>query len=232
MAWRGLLDQQTHDWLTSPPPIGDWKEFHEIHAIYREFGRLPTKLTMHPDVLKFWNTNYSVDVNGNILFGIPVVTDETQPKLTTWADVFEASQPPKVDVVPAEQPVPVSSIFTALLEAWKNGTTLPLDSASRKLIPIHSGVNEYFPAALAAVAAQSKYNNEKHSPGQKLGWPQDKSMDQADCFMRHLFDQGDAEVMSDELKEFIELTAQCWRKLAELQLLAQKHGAPKPPAAR
>ena len=67
---------------------------------------------------------------------------------------------------------------------------LPFDSATRKAIPLVTGLLDYFPAALAAVAEVSLRGNEKHNPGQPLHHNRGKSGDHADAELRHLMDRG------------------------------------------
>jgi hypothetical protein len=92
-------------------------------------------------------------------------------------------------------------------------TALPTDSQSRKDIPLVSGVLDYFPAALAAVAAVSKAGNDKHNPGQPLHWARGKSGDQADALVRHLLERGTTD--PDTGQRHSALVA--WRALALLQ---------------
>jgi hypothetical protein len=63
---------------------------------------------------------------------------------------------------------------------------LPINSDTRKGIPLFSGLVCYFPHALAAVAQLSRIGNDQHSPGQPLHWAKDKSPDEPDCILRHL----------------------------------------------
>jgi hypothetical protein len=118
-----------------------------------------------------------------------------------------------------------------LFDQWQRqqGVTLPIDSAERKLIPIQTGHNDYFPAAIAAVAAWSAFNNAKHNPGLPLHWSQAKSADHPDCIARHTVDMREAQ---DKFVRFVEATARAWRAYAELQMLAQELGAPKAPGAK
>lgn len=93
---------------------------------------------------------------------------------------------------------------------------LPTDSAIRKTIPLYSGLMNYFPDALAAVAQLSYYGNEKHNPGEPLHWSKNKSADHADCVARHLLDHG--KWIKDEYPIPIrESAALAWRALALLQ---------------
>lgn len=91
---------------------------------------------------------------------------------------------------------------------------LPEDSAARKLLPITSGVLDYFPEAVAAVAWCSKVGNDQHNPGQPLHWAKGKSADHADCIGRHLIDRNAAD--SDEVPHAVKLA---WRGLALLQTM-------------
>ena len=91
---------------------------------------------------------------------------------------------------------------------------LSSDSAERKSMPITTGVLDYFPLALAAVARLSKKGNDKHNPGQPLHWSRNKSQDQADCIARHLIDRGTIDPDSGEYHE----VGLAWRALALLEL--------------
>lgn len=103
------------------------------------------------------------------------------------------------------------------------GQTMPKDSAERKAVPLCSGVLDYFPAALAAVARLSKLGNDKHNPGEPLHWTRNKSTDHADCIARHLIDRGIVD--SDTgLSHTVEIA---WRALALLQVEEEERGAPK-----
>src|SRR5690349_6687162 len=87
-----------------------------------------------------------------------------------------------------------------------------LDSAARKKIPLCRGLLDYFPDACAAVAEISLKANEKHNPGQPLHHARGKSMDHADCIMRHLEERGTRDPEGNRH------TAQlAWRSFALLQ---------------
>jgi hypothetical protein len=94
----------------------------------------------------------------------------------------------------------------------------PEDSAERKTFPIYSGLLQYFPSALAAVANHSYNGNEKHNPGQELHHDRAKSGDEPDALVRHLM-EGD-------------LVGMAWRALAMLQKHLEAKGAPVAPGAR
>lgn len=85
------------------------------------------------------------------------------------------------------------------------------DSATRKTYPMASGLLDYFPDALAAVAELSYMGNEKHNPGQPLHHARSKSTDHADCILRHLVGRGG---FDGDLRESAALA---WRALALLQ---------------
>lgn len=93
-----------------------------------------------------------------------------------------------------------------------NTATLPTDAKARKALPICTGVLDYFPDALAAVAEVSRKGNDQHNPGQPLHWAKEKSTDHADCILRHLIDRGklDADGGRHSAKT-------AWRSLALLQ---------------
>ena len=100
---------------------------------------------------------------------------------------------------------------------------MPVDSKERKNVPLVTGVLDYFPAALAAVARLSKFGNDKHNPNEPLHWARNKSADHADCIGRHLVDRG---VIDPEtgMSHTVEVA---WRALAMLQLEEEERGAPK-----
>ena len=97
-------------------------------------------------------------------------------------------------------------------------TLLPEDSSERKTFPVYSGLLQYFPSALVAVAHHSYIGNEKHNPGQPLHHDRAKSGDEADAMLRHVM-EGDYVGMA-------------WRALSLLQKHMEAHGAPIAPAAR
>ena len=103
---------------------------------------------------------------------------------------------------------------------------LPEDPKARKRVPIASGVLDYFPAAIAAVAQVSFAGNEQHNPGQPLHWSRGKSDDHADTMQRHFLERGtfDADGMRHSAK-------MAWRALAILQLELEAAGAPIAPGA-
>ena len=97
-------------------------------------------------------------------------------------------------------------------------TTLPTDAQERKGIPICTGVLDYFPLAMAAVAECSKAGNDQHNPGQPLHWAKGKSTDHADCLVRHLLERGTID--SDGIRHTAKVA---WRALALLQTELEDH---------
>lgn len=97
------------------------------------------------------------------------------------------------------------------------------DSRTRKTFPMAAGLLDYFPDALAAVAQVSWLGNEQHNPGKPPHWSRGKSMDHADCIVRHLIGRGgfDGKIRHS--------AALAWRALALLQEeLEQEHGLSLP----
>lgn len=95
---------------------------------------------------------------------------------------------------------------------------LDTDSQKRKQTPIWSGVLQYFPKAIAAVARVSWVGNEKHNPGESLHWARGKSMDQEDCIARHLMNPYEIDPDTGELH----IVHAAWRALAAAELALEK----------
>lgn len=91
------------------------------------------------------------------------------------------------------------------------------DAAARKAKPLCTGVLDYFPLALEAVAICSRVGNEQHNPGQPLHWAKDKSTDHADALLRHLIDRGTVD--TDGVLHSAKVA---WRALAMLQTELEK----------
>jgi hypothetical protein len=89
---------------------------------------------------------------------------------------------------------------------------VPTDAKARKEIPLCTGLLDYFPDALMAVAALSKKGNDQHNPGEPLHWARSKSGDEADTIVRHLIDRGTID--TDGVRHS---TKVAWRALANLQ---------------
>ena len=119
-----------------------------------------------------------------------------------------------------------TEIWPEAAKASSGDYVLPTDSEERKGIPIFSGVLNYFPLAIAAVARVSKRGNDKHNPGETMHWARGKSMDHADCIARHLID---VETLDPGTGEYEDAMALAWRALAKLQELEEKRLG-KPPS--
>jgi hypothetical protein len=100
-------------------------------------------------------------------------------------------------------------------------TILPSDAASRKKIPLSSGVFDYFPSALIEVAKVSYLGNEQHNPGEPLHHSRGKSNDHADTLLRHFVERGTRD--TDGMLHAAKLA---WRALCILQLELEAEGAP------
>lgn len=95
---------------------------------------------------------------------------------------------------------------------------LPADSKARKNLPLARGCLDYFPDALAAVAALSQAGNDKHNPGEPLHWSREKSSDHADCIARHLLERGTVDAEDGILHD----VKVAWRALAMAQIALEK----------
>ena len=91
-------------------------------------------------------------------------------------------------------------------------TTLPEKAADRKKYPVASGVLDYFPDAIVAVAGVSYAGNEQHNPGKPLHWDRSKSGDEADTMIRHYLERGTLD--KDGQRHSAKMA---WRALALLQ---------------
>ena len=89
---------------------------------------------------------------------------------------------------------------------------LPTDAKARKQVPIATGVIDYFPDALAAVAECSYIGNQQHNPDKPLHWDRSKSGDESDALMRHFVERGTID--SDGVRHSAKVA---WRALALLQ---------------
>lgn len=90
--------------------------------------------------------------------------------------------------------------------------SLPTDPKEREEYPVITGVWDYFPLALQAIAHVSYKGNQQHNPGQPLHWDRSKSTDHANKFGRHFMQRGTLD--SDDTRH---LAKAAWRILAMLQ---------------
>ena len=91
------------------------------------------------------------------------------------------------------------------------------EAQQRKETPIKTGVLDYFPDAIRAVAQCSFIGNEQHNPGTPLHWDRSKSGDELDALTRHLLDAGTFD--SDGVRHSAKVA---WRALANLQKEIEK----------
>lgn len=94
------------------------------------------------------------------------------------------------------------------------------DSATRKLMPVATGVLKYFPDALMCVAWVSHVGNDKHNAGQPLHWAKEKSSDESDAEVRHMLDAFRGlppDPGLEPLGDLGHLASKAWRALADLQ---------------
>jgi hypothetical protein len=97
-------------------------------------------------------------------------------------------------------------------QAKNRATTFPDTAEKRKQHPVASGVLDYFPDALVAIAHLSYVGNEQHNPGQPLHWAREKSTDEADAMIRHFLERGRLD--TDGIRHSAKMA---WRALALLQ---------------
>lgn len=91
-------------------------------------------------------------------------------------------------------------------------TTFPPDAAGRKTRPVASGVLDYFPDALVAVAEVSYQGNKQHHADKPLHWDRTKSKDESDAMIRHFLQRGSID--DDGIRHSAKMV---WRALAILQ---------------
>jgi len=87
-----------------------------------------------------------------------------------------------------------------------------MDAATRKKHPVGTGVLDYFPDAIMAVANVSFVGNEQHNLGEVLHWAREKSTDEADALIRHFLERGKLD--TDGVRHSAKIA---WRALALLQ---------------
>lgn len=114
-----------------------------------------------------------------------------------------------------------------LLEQIAPQPVLPGGSADRKTFPMATGLVDYFPRALAAIAQLSYIGNQKHNPGQPLHWSREKSSDHPDCLMRHFVDRG--KIDNTGTIPVRHSTEVAWRALAILELEIEEAEKNNPP---
>jgi hypothetical protein len=97
------------------------------------------------------------------------------------------------------------------------------DNKTRKTKwPVWDYMFKYFPLAFLEEVRVAVLGNEQHNPGQPLHWAREKSTDQLNTAMRHLFDYAEAKAKGvtmprDEVGNAV-LAQAVWRLKAQLQL--------------
>jgi hypothetical protein len=139
----------------------------------------------------------------------------------------EARRMQRDDVSRREVPLELPVQGCCLMSAPQRKRVIDTDSATRKTFPMCSGLLDYFPDALAEVARVSHMGNEKHNPGEPMHHARGKSMDHADCIIRHLVGRGGFD------GDMRESAALAWRALALLQEeIEAELGLPLPRGAK
>jgi len=135
-----------------------------------------------------------------------------------------------IDVLSREDAAKFASSLVSLVPPQPPTPRLRLiegNSTHRKQYPMTTGLLDYFPDALAAVSEVSFKGNQKHNPGEPMHHARGKSMDHADCILRHLTERGGFD------GDIRHTAALAWRALALLQEeLETELGLPLPRGAR
>jgi Domain of unknown function (DUF5664) len=108
--------------------------------------------------------------------------------------------------------------------------TLPHDYHERKALPLYDFLTKYFPDAIVELVKVSVEGNKQHNPGEPLHWAREKSTDQLNTAMRHIFDHGMG--CTYDVDETMHLAKAAWRLLAEIQLLVEKRQATAKPQSK
>ena len=95
----------------------------------------------------------------------------------------------------------------------------PAEALARKHCPVATGVLDYFPDALRAIAEVSYQGNEQHNPGSPLHWDRAKSTDEADALIRHFLQRG-----TSDTDGMLHSAKMAWRALALLQKELERVG--------
>lgn len=90
--------------------------------------------------------------------------------------------------------------------------TKPSEAQARKETPVFTGVLNYFPDAIRAVAQASFTGQQQHNPDLPLAWDRSKSGDELDALTRHLLEAGTVDTDG-----ILHSTKVAWRALANLQ---------------
>ena len=166
---------------------------HFDHARYTEVGVGNKILSCHYVLGEFGPAPVP-----NELIGTLVHQDQEQPILeaiATTPETVRIGDGPNTEVAVASLPA-----------------GFPTDALERKNLPIVTGVLDYFPLALLAVAELSRIGNDQHNPGKSMHWDRSKSGDEADALGRHLLQRGTRD--KDGVRHSVKVA---WRALAMAQ---------------
>lgn len=97
-------------------------------------------------------------------------------------------------------------------------------AAIRKGQPVTTGVLNYFPNAIKAVAECSLAGNKQHNLGNALNWDMSKSTDEPDAMVRHLMDHFIEPVDDDGIPHVVKVA---WRALALCERYLQAENGAK-----
>lgn len=143
--------------------------------------------------------------------GASYVCEGHQAMATTRAHMQEMRDMTAVPFADEEPPRTLAQVV-GIGGAPTRATTLPATAQERKRYPVASGVLDYFPDALVAIANISYVGNKQHNPGKPLHWDRSKSADEDDTLIRHFLERGTLDV--DGVRHSAKLA---WRALALLQ---------------
>lgn len=105
---------------------------------------------------------------------------------------------------------------------------LPTDYDERKKWQLWTFLTQYFPDAFLAVVDVAIKGNDQHNPGEPLHWAREKSKDQLNTAVRHLWDHTAGKSLDTDGS--YHLAKAIWRLSAELQLVIEARDAPVPKA--
>lgn len=130
------------------------------------------------------------------------IVEQEADKVDRYKDYGPRSESPDVD----------KGDFKTVVNLAPNRASLPDDPKERKQYPIASGVLDYFPDALAAIAHVSYQGSVQHHPDKPMHWDRNKSKDEADTMIRHFLQRGTRDRDGER-----HTAKMAWRALALLQ---------------
>lgn len=103
---------------------------------------------------------------------------------------------------------------------------LPTEYNERKKWQLWTFLTKYFPDAFLAVVDVAIKGNDQHNPGQPMHWAREKSADQMNTALRHMWDHEQGE--TKDIDGAYHLAKAIWRLSAELQLLIERENEQRP----